>query len=142
MTQLREPIVLRDAVAALDGAPHGLTNEQAHALLEAFPCCFLYNKGERREDGKIAPGKDPKGSGWQNRPRSPKEYTGRGLGVICGPVPGREGLQLHALDLDTPHAGAAQAMRQWLAAWIKDKGKQGEAWSVSARRLSSWCLSS
>src|SRR5690554_1961267 len=109
----------------------GLTTPEAHAPLEAFPCCFLHNKGGTiYRGGKPveANGKEPAGTAWPKNPKTPKQYSGQGVGVICGPLPGRDDdAQLGALDFDIPHDKPAQAAREWLSAWIKDKGKQGEA---------------
>lgn len=110
----------------VDGLPM-LDLTEARELISNFPCCFLYNLGETRADGTESPGKDPIGGGWQKRPQRPSAYAGRGIGVICGPVPGFDARPVYGLDFDIRHDAPAEAMRDWLATWLVEKGKQGQA---------------
>lgn len=114
-----------NAATIVEQDPNQLTADTAAKLLKAFPCCFLYNKGEQRADGTLAPGKDPKGKGWPDNPQ--RRWNGRGVGVICGPVPEHEAPPVYGLDFDIVYSKPAKAMLEWLEGFIA--GKQGFALS-------------
>lgn len=94
------------------------TADNAQALLSNYPCCFLYEKGETKPDGKTATGKDPKGLAWPKNPRRPEHWKpGVGIGVICGAIPEgfpAAGLAVHCLDVDARHAPLAERYRDYL----------------------------
>lgn len=103
-----------------------LDTKRATRLMGAYPCCFLYNKGEIRSDGKPSPGKDPKGAGWQKKPRKAREWDGEGVGVICGPVAGYE-KAVHALDFDIVREPLAEKMHRWIVEFIDRRNPEGFA---------------
>jgi putative DNA primase/helicase len=90
-------------------APCGLNRKQADSLLNNFNCCFIHN-GEKR----------PMGDDWQNNPRSSGEWTGQGIGVICGQ---RGELAIHALDFDIRDEELAKDMAVYLQGYLLQTDK-------------------
>lgn len=123
------PEMKGNSFASIEDEANLLTADTAARLLASYPCCFLYGKGETHQDkhGKtiVSGGKDPIGGGWQVKPQ--RHWKGRGVGVICGPVPGHDAPPVHGLDFDIIYNKPAKAMMEWMRSFIA--GKEGFALS-------------
>ena len=82
-----------------------MTTEQAAKLMTNYPCCLLYNKGERESKSSLSKGKNPiGGKGWQTRPVKRWDNK-RGIGVICGALEGFD-TPVYGFDADIVNPAA------------------------------------
>ncbi|TDT41500.1 bifunctional DNA primase/polymerase-like protein [Halospina denitrificans] len=98
-----------------------ISDEAASALMSAYPCCLVYQKGEIDGNGNPSPGKNPKGFKWTDNPRKATERSATdGIGVICG-FSGNYSAPVGAVDVDVTHEDAARELYDFISQYLKNR---------------------